>query len=234
MNYKKLFMTAAVVLSIAFTGTRTFDVVGLTSPDWAKWYLPMVGVLILDGGFLLWHFYVGYIAELNEQRIAGALMMCVSWFGMLGTCAADVLFRQQLTAQAMPEFAKDISLYSVIVVALLYVAAYAFVSWVDPATQRRVQEQQAMELIHRATITAAKSYAQRVAPVAGAKLGMAMLRDNYARSTGEQMPEIPETTPAAGASKILAMPLMISGNGNGNGHKELSGANPTPRQRGKR
>lgn len=182
-NHTNHILTGFAALTLAFTAPRTFDLVAASVPPGTESWLPWVGVLLLDGGFLTLDWVVTRVPTRAQRYVIGALLLAW-WLAICATNLADVMIHQSIQLQA------QWPLYAINVASLLYLLGYVFYQLLDPSTQQRLVEQDANQIVLDEINASARSVTQNLAPYAGKALGLDRVRENFRRQTGRQIEEV--------------------------------------------
>ncbi len=139
------------IACLAFSATRTYDIVSATAP--AVW-LPPAGVAIMEGAWIFWTGRVEH-ARNKEQRTLAIGALVLTWITIGLTIAADAAWQASRRGffgiSQLPPWADAVAVYSIVIVAMLHIAAFGAYRQYDPEHQLNLQEHEdERNLLHEA------------------------------------------------------------------------------------
>lgn len=98
--FRALLIVLALVL-VAWSGYRTYDLLAYTTGD--SLIIPLLGLAVFDGGFVIWTFYFLYSAEGLTQRAVALVASMTNMILVIGASAADIWLNSVKLTGAPPE-----------------------------------------------------------------------------------------------------------------------------------
>lgn len=135
--------------ALAFTSTRTYDIVALTSP--AAW-LPWVGIVIMELAWFFWRYQVAH-AKSKEQTKVGWIGAGLTLTTIILTVLADAAWQASLRGvfgiTSMPAWASTVSLYGIALLSVAHVLLIWLYAGFDPdVLLAQMYQKQKRELRH--------------------------------------------------------------------------------------
>ena len=137
------------LVCLAISATRTYDIVGGTSP---AVYIPAASVGIMEGGWVFWNVRL-VKARNSEQMYIASGAIVLTWIIIGLTVAADAVWiaskHSLFNIGTMPPWASNVAVFSVVIVAMLHIALIGFYQYFDPIARQNREHEQQVRLIEQ-------------------------------------------------------------------------------------
>lgn len=206
-RWKFVLLWIAVPLWTIYTGTKVWDINVMTAPPGA-WWIPLISVLVVSGGLIIWIQVLENLAKTDEQKEAAVAMIGVAWLFELMMAVADSMFNNQLTTLDIPVWVE----WAVVVVpsleVMIFTAGAAWFVYHDPDIQLKMKMMAAMNRVWEARNTAASDLADEHAASIGRQLAVAEFNGFLAQKTQRDDLMIKDHEDQPGPGKISQEELI--------------------------
>lgn len=126
---------------LIYTAQRTYDLIALTLPP-DKSIMAVFALAAFDGGLLLWSAYLIKGARGMWQRAISALMVAVSFIGVVVAFGADTMIssaERGVIAEQSPEFVTGV-IWALVGIIALNIGAVVLIHITEPDVLRKIGE----------------------------------------------------------------------------------------------